>query len=372
MTTLYELILKSAKAGLPLQNSQGAMPAGKNGPWNDPETPVRNTAHWASTFYKAFEISEDERFRQAAVLCCDFLIREENRPDGFTFYCRKTGRAKNSSNGLIGQVWAVEPLLAMGPSFANKPYWEIADRVLSLHHYDESIHGWKTVETDGTVLSVHQTLNQQIWFAVMAFWAGEENPELRRSALDFLATLAGKFDFLEPGLLSYKISQQKIAGGNSVMELERGFQFLSSFKNPIKKNRDLREQSIGYQSFVLHGLALFEDRFPGRLVEILHDLASIKSCINYVLERGPSSYGIDNKYAWSYNPVGIEIAYFLQMFGNSLHLDAQSLRPEPWVEAQVQKHFDRNSGLMKSETNDEQVLAARIYEAINLYDYELS
>lgn len=49
MTKLWDLIAKSAKRGIKLQAEDGSMPAGHNGPHNDPETPVRNTAHWCIT-----------------------------------------------------------------------------------------------------------------------------------------------------------------------------------------------------------------------------------------------------------------------------------------------------------------------------------
>ena len=46
MIRLWDLIVKSADKGKELQAGDGSMPAGHNGPHNDPETPVRNTAHW--------------------------------------------------------------------------------------------------------------------------------------------------------------------------------------------------------------------------------------------------------------------------------------------------------------------------------------
>ena len=63
--SLHEVIVSSASAALTLQRDDGSMPAGHNGPYYDPETPVRNTAHWLITFSRAYELSGAERFLDA-------------------------------------------------------------------------------------------------------------------------------------------------------------------------------------------------------------------------------------------------------------------------------------------------------------------
>jgi hypothetical protein len=46
-----------------LQNSDGSFPAGNNGPHKDPETAVRNSAHWLITFAKCYELTGEEKYR---------------------------------------------------------------------------------------------------------------------------------------------------------------------------------------------------------------------------------------------------------------------------------------------------------------------
>lgn len=41
----HDLIAKTGRKGISLLNERGAAPAGHNGPYNDPETPLRNTPH---------------------------------------------------------------------------------------------------------------------------------------------------------------------------------------------------------------------------------------------------------------------------------------------------------------------------------------
>ena len=352
--SVNQLILKSAEAGLRLQKRDGSMPAGKNGPWNNPETPVRNTAHWAMTFQKAFEITRDKQYLRAAIACCDYLVSGENRPNGFTFYCRKKVARKDCSNGLIGQAWAVEPLLFLGEKHPDKPYWKTADAVLSLHPYDWKQHGWRAVEINGSPLGFSRTLNQQIWFAAMAFIAGEKNEDLRASALDFFGFLSNHFTFLEPGLVCHRMFIKSLG--------KRVFTRLVDWK----KGNDLRSLSIGYQSFILYGLAKLENKYPGRLLTIAKIRDELRSMLEYILRKGPNDYGTNNPFAWSYNPTGIEVACFMQSLSDQLTIDSTAYSPADWLNAQIQRHFDWQNGLMQAGTSDPDVLAARVYEAIDL------
>ena len=78
---LYQLIEFSAAAAIALQAPDGAMPPGHNGPYHDPETPVRNTSHWLITFLKAHDISGRKQFLEA-VRCSHHLIYSTSETSG--------------------------------------------------------------------------------------------------------------------------------------------------------------------------------------------------------------------------------------------------------------------------------------------------
>jgi len=78
--TLYECLTKSAIKALSLQQKDGSMPAGHNGPYNDLETPVRNTGHWLMTFLKVYEITKEIRFLNAATKALCYLLSKQVRP----------------------------------------------------------------------------------------------------------------------------------------------------------------------------------------------------------------------------------------------------------------------------------------------------
>ena len=65
------------------------MPAGHNGSYHDPETPIRNTAHWIVSFAKAYEISKDENFYNAILQGLKSIKDAKWRPTNSAFFCRK-------------------------------------------------------------------------------------------------------------------------------------------------------------------------------------------------------------------------------------------------------------------------------------------
>ena len=64
--TPKELILNCSQIGLKILSQNKNMPSGHNGPYLDPETPVRNNAHWAMLFIKSFSLTKDEKYLLAA------------------------------------------------------------------------------------------------------------------------------------------------------------------------------------------------------------------------------------------------------------------------------------------------------------------
>ena len=371
MPKLLDLIVKSAEKGLELQAKDGSMPTGHNGPWNDPDTPVRTTAHWAMTFFRAFEISVESRFCDACVAACNYLLSKEARPYGCTFYCRKPESKKAMCNGLVGQAWAVEPLLVVGRALKHQPFLNTAEEVLALHPYSEERHCWSNVEIDGAVIS-NDTYNQQVWFAVMSLLAGEENKKLRRCALDFFKHLSVTIEFLERGLIKHHFMSVLSMPRKLGSTIRRQVRFVLAPRAAQCERNSLLELSNGYLTFLLYGIAMAEDYYPQSVWSPLGNKQLIRDAVNYIQNRYPFYLLGENRYAWTYNPVGIEMAYVLQVFGARLELNHTfAATPEMWLTLQFQHYYDADRGLMDRNTVDPVVLAARLYEATRIRNYSL-
>jgi len=61
MLDLFTLLETSARRGIALQLPDGSMPAGHNGPWNRPETELRNTGNWLQVFGRAYDMAGGAR-----------------------------------------------------------------------------------------------------------------------------------------------------------------------------------------------------------------------------------------------------------------------------------------------------------------------
>jgi len=364
--TLNEHIISSAFSGLQLQDSDGSMPEGHNGPWNHRDTKVRTTAHWAITFYKAYLLVKNQRFLDGAVRACDFLIHKDCRPYQATFFCRYSEPKRTQSNGLIGQVWAVEPLLYVGSALCETRYLDVAREVLMLHPYDYEMHGWKTVEIDGSVQTTNKTLNQQIWFCAMVSYyeeiLGHQETELHRSMMDFMEHLSNIIFITEKGSFVHEFQPLSVF----TLDILR-----QSIERRLYRKRfpySLDYIATGYNSFVLYGLGMLRE-FTGA-----NPVWSDPHLQNLVVS-GIKFSGLKlwnqplqmNAFAYGYNPVGIELAYANTIFADFMIKSCLiSPTPSEWLESQFSRHFDYDKGLMVLNTSDPTLLAARIYEAVRL------
>jgi hypothetical protein len=83
--------------------------SGHNGPYNDPETPMRNYGHWLITFSKCFELTGEQIYLNKIKEFAEYLISDNARPFGYSFHHRSK-ESKDKCNGLIGQAWVFEAL----------------------------------------------------------------------------------------------------------------------------------------------------------------------------------------------------------------------------------------------------------------------
>jgi hypothetical protein len=161
---LADLIVRTAEAGLRLQHPDGSFPAGCNGPYGDPETPIRNTAHWAITLLAAHRLSGGEQLSAGAVRARDVLMAPGARPMGATFLCR-TNPDKDFANGLIGQAWVIEALATLHEALDDRRAHEVATQVFLLHPFSDARGLWRRVNVDGSHLTIDATFNHQLFFA---------------------------------------------------------------------------------------------------------------------------------------------------------------------------------------------------------------
>lgn len=354
---LNKLLVNQAKQLLCKQENNGSFMPGHNGPYRDPETPVRNTAHYCICLLRAYEISSDQSFLHAAINCGSFLLSSKARPMSDVFFCRKNPQ-KDFSNGLVGQAWALEALIYLYKVTSDRQYLSLAKSVFLFHSYDEEHAAWYKRNVDGSYNGFDSTFNHQLWFAAVGSLLSFYDKSIKQKVIHFMNHLHLHLAIYHDGCIRHR-SRFLLKEPSEILI---GF-FKDSFKRPSEK-RYLRMKSIGYHGFNLYAFAILHSTFPN------HQFWSEKKFNQALLFASQKSFvkGIEyNKFGFPYNPPGFEMAYAFQEFK---FLPKEKIAE--WVAWQIKKCFDFKTYTMtKGKTEDKLTSAARIYEAYRLDNYEI-
>jgi len=348
---LYDVLILSASSALTLQREDGSMPPGWNGPYHQQETPVRNTAHWLITFLKAYEITRDKKYKDAAKKCVEYLLSDKARPMNATFWHRKTEK-KDKCNGLIGQAWTIEALSIASKKLHIKKCKELAKEVFLLHPFDEKYGLWRRVDIDRKILDFDYVFNHQLWFAACGSLI--EDNQITEIILMFIDTLDKKMKVDKKGLVQHFIT----TNGN----IELTFYSTMIKLYMIKKGKIHNKLLMGgYQSFNLYAFSLLKQLFSSHpLWENLKFLLSL----NNISSPYYKNLLKNNRYGFPYNPVGLENAFIIHTF--SEQFKESSFLETYWLSWQLKNHFNFKTNMMEENTEDPITLSARIYEAVRL------
>lgn len=357
--TLHDLIVQSASAAIgQMDPATGRMQAGHNGPYHDPETPVRTTSHWMVTFVAAYRISGDRSFLEAGRRAAMFLCSEEARPHGKTFYHRLNPR-KDRCNGLVGQAWTIEALLESYETLDRPELRDLAQEVFELHVLEPALGVWHPVEIDGTVLDLDMTFNHQLWFAASAALMAHHGCNRAGTELDrFMECVDDRLTIARSGLIEHALTMPSSL-------LQRGRQKVDRLRRSASRKRADFLRAVGYHAFNLYAFAMI---YPHRPMHAFWRTGKFRKLLLYVDSAEYHAHISASKYGFPYNPPGFEVAMALETFK-----DMQSSgRRDWWVNEQLRQCYDGAAHLMSRNTEDPVTHASRVYEATRLPDMPLS
>lgn len=350
---LFSIFILSSEKAIKIQQYDGSMTCGNNGPYNDLETPVRNTSHWLITFLKSYELTGDMRFKTSAENCLRFLMSKEARPMGATFWHRKNPN-KDFTNGVIGQAWTLEALVYAYQYLGGDEILKLAEQVFNLHPYCSKSKAWKVINVDGSIRAFDPTYNHQLWMAAIGSLIAQfGDPNILASTKDFVEAIPSNIRIYRDGVIKHHpdfyLKRDLVSKIRYVKD---------KYLNKSAARAYIYDKSVGYHGFNLFALALIAEIYPS--LPFFKESLFLKSLKVIQNERFQNILNI-NKYAYPYNPAGLELAYAAQVFSN----DKNSC--EFWVGEQFKKTWDPKLGLMNLDNPfDKATAAARLYEGYKL------
>ncbi|MCU4753051.1 agl cluster protein AglQ [Halobacteria archaeon AArc-curdl1] len=378
MVRLHDLLVDCAEGVLENQDAEtGALPPGHNGPWDDPETPVRNTGHWAITFLECYDHTGEQRFRDAAENAISYLRSEDARPHGQTFHHRQSGE-KDRCNGLVGQAWSIEALTVAATRLERPELIELAEAVFLAHPFDDYLCAWNPVEIDGTVKPVDMTFNHQLWFAAAGGLLAkhpESGDEVNRQVRRYLDALEANLNVYENGLVYHPfkpdfdvrkygtIFLEGVKAGTAhtmILGVLRGM--LGGDDGDEEETEGWAYKSVGYHSFNLYAFALLKEAYPEHP---FWRCSKFQRTLEYATDEAYVDALDGNPYGYPYNCSGIEMAYVLEVFGHDVASEQRR-----WLERQFARTYDAEAKGMTRNNPDPTTLTARLYEATRVPDLE--
>lgn len=361
--TTYELLERSARAALDLQREDGSFPPGRNGVYDEPETPVRTTSHWLTTLSKVYEITSDEVFADAANDAADYLLSDEARPYGYTFHSRSV-EGKDRCDGLVGQAAPIRGLARGGLALGRQDLIRVAEDVFFTHPFDSQLGLWERIEIDGTRLSFDRTLNHQLTFAAASANLADTGIGVERIE-HFLSRLEDTMRLHTDGLIKHYVRPPPFDVLRTVVNSPAHWNLLLNeiVFHYYSRSSKRRRKEIGYHPINLRSLARLKESFSDHSI---WDISLINDVLGFVgSEKYSGSEGVMNISYGSMTP-GIHTAYALVVLNDC---DRSEIRD--WLKREVIQRFDFNRDLLVANAIDPSFQAATIYNLTPLPNIQI-
>ena len=344
-----------------LDGSRALFPGGRNGPYFDLESPVRNSAHVLASMAIAYRLTGEARFADSGRRLAAFLLAG----GGFTkggLHVHRQKPGKDWSNGVIGPAWVIEALALAGRFLDDHAARSRALALADAQPFDTRAALWRRQDPGGGASSVDRTLNHQVAFAV-ALQSTKDDADGRVDLfLDLLA--GGGIRVEQDGLLVHHVPRRDEA---QRWLLSRREQLLRTAANspqlsrlrgrPAATEHASSERDLGYHLYTLFCLARLRQLRPQHPVWRSEPIAGAVAT--------PTSEGwLDalerNSYAYLYNGPGLEMPLIAAVFGDLV--PALKEVGDRAVARQVAATWDEESRTFSRGTDDALTLTARAFE----------
>lgn len=311
--------------------SNGVLYGGINGPYDDPETKVRNLAHLC--IITSIEIMTYKKSEYIPLLN---KMGEEliSLRDDSGLYVMRQKAGKDICNGVIGHAWVNEALIYLWRVTDDDAYIENAVDLSKRHAFNATIGLWGRPGQEATDATIDYTFNHQLWYAATL---AELNETVHISAFEnqiavFLEKLRFNFSTTKDGKVSHSI-YRRLGVANSLKQLVK--RNLNTVKEKMNKP-SLAYKEEGYHVFNMMAFArlyrlyrkhsFFTSKEFKDAKNYMYSQKLLDGLENKNIELDSSLHnGITadeektlNIYGYTYNVPGFEILYVDEIFGEGL------------------------------------------------------
>lgn len=341
-----ELIVTAAERGIHLCKA-GLYPPGYNGPWEQMETPARNTCHWAVTNAKAYALTGNGAYKDLVYRSIKAILEQRFCPFSASFMILNANRS--FPNGIVGQAWVMEALVAACRCLEDHHYLEVARRLALKHHFEPSVNLWAILNIDGTTGPIHSSLNQQLWFGVMSLVVAKlSNDENLLSTCDRFFANVHRHAWYAKDLIHMKINPRSFMA-------KRGRESRDLIRLLLTERKTQSEATVGYLPYTLFPLAMAWKLGANTKKELLPEAE--RCAKNFI--KIPLSDLANNCYCFSYHPTGFEVAYILK----ALDINTEALSDADfWTSYQLENYYNHFLHSPEASTRPCPTLIARFHE----------
>ncbi|MEJ2063272.1 MAG: hypothetical protein P8X74_08370 [Reinekea sp.] len=354
MISIESLLISASLDNLVFDSNIG-IKGGHNGPYLDPETPVRVTAHWLVVFCCLYKRLGKVEYLNAAKSAIDYLTSSEARPMEAAFYCRINPK-KDLCNGLMGQAWVIEALLYAYDVLKDQELYDLAESTFLAHEFDETRGLWRRLSVDGTIMDFDETFNHQLWFCAVGSKLKSSEKALNNCDR-FFKVNASKPELYSDGVIFHDSNVFRFG-----LERRHGVRPVINYVlnkiGAIRNKMALYSKSVGYHGFNMYAYELMRDRYGANE---FYKSKTYKKMVGVVNSKDFIEALEASQYGYPYNPPGFELGYVMLQNGYT----------EKEVVAFLELHFSKTAGekgVNSARSKDIETSQARLYELVRLLD----
>ena len=348
--------------------SQGYATAGHNGPHGHEDTPVRNTGHYLVIYSYLYKQTGDLKYLAICKKFADYIIKVQQSSKSGAMHCMVSDKFDHL-NGLIGQGWTIEALLAYYDVCKDSCLLETAKKIFYSQRYDWDLHLWHRIELDGTDIDIDPTYNHHVWFAACSYCLAElcNDLEIDRMIRDFL-TKGAERDFCvhKDGVLCHHVRANR-----PVMKASHRKTLIKKILTPVRflnpKKLDPKFMEYAYHIFDFYGFCILKNKYGNLPLFNSADYkkaeARAKDVMYLIKHNGVGAYkkrgNPFNPYGFSYNAFAFEYPYVAKVCGWNNQKVAEEV-----LAIQKELLLDEQTGLYTKNQPDIETWNAKTYEII--------